>query len=247
MEYVGIFVLGWVSAWIVNYLADVLPVHLRLTKPLCVHCLETFSWQNYLLLRPCPKCGKRRTWRAWVVQIASPLIALYLFVFPPFRLGFWIGFGLLAFFALVAIIDLEYRIILRVVYILNIIAGFAIGWMIRGPLYTLLGGLAGLAIMLGLYFLGILFTRVMARRRGAEIDEVALGFGDVYLMAGLGLMMGWPEAVGGVLLAIILGGLASGLIILGTWLARKYQPLRAIPYAPFLLLATVIMVYVPKQ
>jgi prepilin signal peptidase PulO-like enzyme (type II secretory pathway) len=132
-------------------------------------------------------------------------------------------------------------------YLLGILLGLVIGWMIRGPLETILGGIAGFAMMLGLYYLGILFTRVVGRMRNVEIDEVALGFGDVYVMGGLGLMMGWPEVVGGLLLALILGGLASGLITLGTWLARRYQPLRAIPYAPFLLLAAVIMIYLPKQ
>jgi prepilin signal peptidase PulO-like enzyme (type II secretory pathway) len=247
MEFFGIFLLGWASGWIINYLGDVLPVHLRLTIPVCVHCKETIPWRDYLLFRACPYCEKKRAARTWVVQIGAPLVAIFLYLFPPARLGFWIGFGLLAFFALVAVIDLEYRIILRLLYVLGALLGLAIGWMIRGPLETILGGIAGFGIMLGLFYLGILFTRVIGRLRQIEIEETALGFGDVYLMAGLGLMMGWPEVIGGLLLALIIGGLVSGGIILGTWLAKRYEPLQAIPYAPFLLLAAVIMIYIPKQ
>lgn len=247
MEIIGVLILGWVSGWIINYLADVLPVNRKFTMPICNQCAASISWRDYLLFKPCPGCGRKRTRRTWLVQILPPLIALYLFLFPPARLGFWIGFGLLIFFGVVAVIDLEYRAILLPVNIFGLIIGFLIGWMIRGPAETILGGLAGFLLMLALYYLGILFNRVIGRIRNSVVDEVALGFGDVYLMGGLGLMMGWPEVVGGLLIAIILGGLVSGLIIVVKWIAKRYEPLQAIPYAPFLIIAAVIMIYLPKQ
>lgn len=247
MEIIGILLLGWVSGWIINYLADVLPVNRKFTKPVCLQCAASTSWQDYVLIKPCQNCGRKRTRRTWLVQILLPLIALYLFLYPPARLGFWIGFGLVIFFGVVAVIDVEYRAILLPVNIFGLIIGFFIGWMIRGPVETILGGLAGFLLMLSLYYLGILFNRVIGRIRNIEVDEVALGFGDVYLMGGLGLMMGWPEVVGGLLIALILGGLVSGLIILVTWMAKRYEPLQAIPYAPFFIIAAVIMIYLPKQ
>jgi prepilin signal peptidase PulO-like enzyme (type II secretory pathway) len=247
MEIIGILLLGWVSGWIINYLADVLPVNRKFTKPVCLQCAASTSWQDYVLIKPCQSCGRKRTRRTWLVQILLPLIALYLFLYPPARLGFWIGFGLVIFFGVVAVIDVEYRAILLPVNIFGLIIGFFIGWMIRGPVETILGGLAGFLLMLSLYYLGILFNRVVGRIRNIEVDEVALGFGDVYLMGGLGLMMGWPEVVGGLLIALILGGFVSGLIILVTWMAKRYEPLQAIPYAPFFIIAAVIMIYLPKQ
>ena len=247
MEIIGILLLGWVSGWIINYLADVLPVNRKFTKPVCLQCAASTSWQDYVLIKPCQSCGRKRTRRTWLVQILLPLIALYLFLYPPARLGFWIGFGLVIFFGVVAVIDVEYRAILLPVNIFGLIIGFFIGWMIRGPVETILGGLAGFLLMLSLYYLGILFNRVIGRIRNIEVDEVALGFGDVYLMGGLGLMMGWPEVVWGLFIALILGGLVSGLIILVTWMAKRYEPLQAIPYAPFFIIAAVIMIYLPKQ
>ena len=247
MEIVGLLLMGWVSGVLINYLADVLPIRRAFTLPVCVHCHGSISWRDSLLFKACPTCGKRRSWRAWLVQILAPVAAVFLFFFPPARLGFWIGYGLLLFFALIAVIDLEYRAILLPVNILGAVIGLGIGWRIRGPLETIVGGVAGFLMMYALYYLGILFNRVIGRMRKIEVEEVALGYGDVYLMGSLGLMMGWPEAVGGLLLALILGGLVSGLIILVTWLFRKYKPLRAIPYAPFLILAAVIMIYLPKQ
>jgi prepilin signal peptidase PulO-like enzyme (type II secretory pathway) len=60
-------------------------------------------------------------------------------------------------------------------------------------------------------------------------------------------MLGWPEIVGGLLLAILLGGVVSALIILGMALLRRYKAMTAIPYAPFILLGAIIFLYIPKQ
>jgi len=43
--------------------------------------------------------------------------------------------------------------------------------------------------------------------------------------------------------AIVLGGLISGLYILVMVLRKRYQAFTAIPYAPFLVIAAVILIY----
>jgi prepilin signal peptidase PulO-like enzyme (type II secretory pathway) len=247
MDFIGIGILGIISGWLVNYLADILPVKRRLTTPICINCYNLLSWQDYFLFHACPTCKTKRSLRTWIVQCLGPAIAIFLYLSPPARLGFWIGFGLIIFFAVIAVIDIEYRAILLPVNILGGMFGLLVGLRIRSVTETLLGGIAGFGIMLGMYYFGILFNRVISRMRKIEVDEVALGLGDVYLMGGLGLMLGWPEVVGGMLLAILLGGLVSGLIIFITWLIRRYQPMQAIPYAPFLIIAAIIMIYIPKQ
>ncbi len=166
---------------------------------------------------------------------------------PPGRLGFWAGIGLLAFFSLVAVIDLEYRLVLHPVSLAGAVIGLAVGIWQKGPVDTLLGGAAGFGMMFLLYYFGILFTRLMARIRHQEIDEVALGYGDVNLAGVIGLMLGWPEIVGGLLLAILLGGLISALIMAGMAVLRRYKAMTAIPYAPFLLIGAIIFLYIPKQ
>ena len=100
--------------------------------------------------------------------------------------------------------------------------------------------------MLGLYLLGIAFNRLMAKIRNQEVDD-ALGFGDVNLAGIVGLMLGWPEIVGGLLVAILAGGIVSGLIMLVLAILRKYKAMTAIPYAPFIILGAIIFLYIPKQ
>ena len=246
MEIIGAFILGWASGWLVNYLADVLPAYRRFVAPVCQHCNEKLTWRAYLTYQKCPACGARRSLRTWVVQAGMAAAAVIFYLTPPAHLGFWIGLFLLTYFCLVAVIDLEYKAILIQTSIFGLVVGVLIGSLIHGVGIALLGGVAGAGIMFLFYEVGILFIKFMERVRKQTIDEVALGLGDVYLMAILGLLMGWPEVIGGMLLAFLGGGLISGLLILGSLIFRRYKPLTAIPYAPFLLLGAFIMIYIPK-
>lgn len=247
MEIILVVLAGWLLAAGINYLSDVLPVSRRFAGVQCPHCQASFSLQRFLLLQSCAACGTKRTLRAWIVQIAFAAAVLGLWLFPPGRLGFWIGSGLLAYFALVAVIDLEHRLILHPVSWFGAVIGLLIGLWRNPVLDTALGGAAGFGIMLGFYFLGILFSRLVARLRKQEVDEVALGFGDVNLAGIIGLMLGWPEIIGGLLVAILLGGLVSGLFMSVMALLRRYRAMTAIPYAPFLLIGAILFLYIPKN
>jgi len=97
--------------------------------------------------------------------------------------------------------------------------------------------------MLALYYLGALFARWMARRRGNDFNDEALGFGDVNLSGIIGLMLGWPGILAGLFTAIILGGLVSFAILIVMISTHKYQAFTTIPYAPFLVIGTLLLLY----
>jgi leader peptidase (prepilin peptidase)/N-methyltransferase len=161
------------------------------------------------------------------------------------RLGIWIGAGLLFYFGLVVIMDLEYRIILNPISLAGAVIGAFIGLYLHGWKITLLGGIAGFGIMWILYFLGIIYLRYLSKKRGEAIDEVALGFGDVNLAGVLGLILGWPGITAGLLFAILIGGLVSGAYIVFSLISKRYRPNTAIPYAPFLILGAMLLLYRP--
>lgn len=243
LSLLGLAVLGWLIGSLLNYLADVLPVEQRTWRAVCPNCKKLFSWKDYLLLNSCRDCGFSRSRRAWIIQIASILCVVLLGFFPPDRFGFWWILPYMIYIALVAIIDIEHRLILHVVSLAGAILALPLGILWNGWLSTLIGGLAGAAIMFGLYFLGEVFRRAVSRARGnAEIEE-ALGFGDVTLMAVLGLMLGWPKISFDLVFAILLAGLVSGLYMLWMALRRNYHPFTAIPYGPFLLIGAIILIY----
>jgi prepilin signal peptidase PulO-like enzyme (type II secretory pathway) len=235
--------LGWLAGGLVNYLADVLPQTRRLSAIQCPQCTTRWSGLEFLRLSRCRACGTARTRRSWVVQISAALGVPALLLFPPPALGFWIGLAVFVYLAVVFTIDVEHRAILHEVSLVGAILAIPFGIWLNGWQSTLAGAAAGFGVMLALYYFGILFNRWMARRRGQEIEEDALGFGDVLLSGILGIALGWPRIIVCLFTAIVLGGLLSGLFILVMSLRRRYQAFTAIPYAPFLVIAAVILIY----
>ena len=197
-------VVGWVAGVLVNYLADVLPVKRRLVRPFCLNCLAPQAWVKTLLWpRRCPQCGKRRAWRTWVVEAVFLAGFAWLWLLgttvplPPSRdlsCGSEILFRsvLLIYFGVVAIIDLEHRLILHPVSLVGVGFGTVFGFWRHGLQANLFGGAVGFGSMLLLYGLGKLFAQGLSRLRKQAIEEEALGFGDVTLSGIVGLLLGWP-------------------------------------------------------
>ena len=140
-------------------------------------------------------------------------------------------------------IDLEHRLILHPVSLVGGIVGLIIGVWLHGILNTIIGGLAGFGIMLGLYLLGYFIAKWIARVKNQGLDEEALGFGDVMLGGVLGLLLGWPGIVLGIVFAILIGGLVSLVYVLILLIRGRYQSFIAIPYGPFLVAGAMILLY----
>jgi prepilin signal peptidase PulO-like enzyme (type II secretory pathway) len=255
---------GWLAGALVNYCADVLPWKRRLTAPMCVGCQANIQWANYLFWpRRCLACGQERGWRTWVVEVVYVLITPLLWYFPHKYLGFWLGLIVLVYFGIVVIIDIEYRLILHQVSLVGVALMLVAGVLWRAQEFyhepglsfqafapwgyglwtTLLGGAAGFGFMWVLYALGEVFIRIMARRRGQTVDDVALGFGDVNLAGVLGLLLGWPLIVVGLFFAILIGGFVSLVFIVVAVVVRRYHVFMALPYGPFLVTGAIFVIY----
>lgn len=236
-------IIGALAGIIINYLADVLPISRRFTRPICLNCGKLFSFKEYLFSFKCAKCGNKTPARVILVLFFSIAASVLLKYFPLGTLGFWATLPLLIFLGLILVIDIEYRVVLKETSYFGLILLFVYGIIMHGLLATLVGGIAGFLIMLLLYYLGVLFNKLMGKIRGQEIEEVALGFGDVYVSAFLGLLTGWPAIIAVLLLAILAGGVFSLLYIVIMSVLRKYRTFSAIPYAPFLIIAAVVAFY----
>jgi leader peptidase (prepilin peptidase)/N-methyltransferase len=242
---------GWLSGWLVNYLADVLPITRRLSRPACPQCQATYQWADYLFFRSCAACGKRRTTRTLSVQAAMTVAPVLLWLFPRAWLPFPMAFPLLVYLTLVLVIDLEHRLILHPVSLAGVVLSLGIGISLHsrdttvtaGILNTLIGGAFGFGVMLVFYFIGEWYVRRMSKKRGLSPDEVALGFGDVNLAGILGLLLGWPAISAGLLFAVFAGGLVSLAIVVRMLISKKYRAFTTIPYAPFLILSAIYLLY----
>ena len=245
-------ILGWFAGWLVNYLADVLPVTRRFSQPACPDCGTPFTWRNYLLFRPCQN-GHPRLTRLWVVQIVITAMSVYTWINPPSKSGYFLGLILLAYFGVVFVIDLENRLILHPTSIFGAVLGLIFGIVSHKVPPTLWGGLGGFLIMLTFYYLGVLFTRIRSRRLVAlgqePDDEEALGSGDVILVTILGLTVGWPLIWLCLLYGILLGGLVSLIIVIWMVVSGKYKTgalMTFIPYGPYFIVTAGLIVYFPK-
>lgn len=234
---------GLFAGMLVNYIADVLPLTRSLVRPVCVHCQKKLTWTHYLLDLKCEHCQQSYSIRRWVVLALFAALAFVLEIFPPERFNYWVGMGILVYLAVIFVIDLEYKAILLPTVWAGAALFMILGVILHGFLPTIFGGVIGFLLMFGLHYLGHHFSQWLAKRRDQELSEPALGFGDVNFAGVIGLVLGWPGIVAGLVLAIILGGLFSVIYIVFAMITRRYRLFLAIPYAPFMVLATVYLLF----
>jgi len=214
----------------------------------CATCQHPLSAKDlipvfsYLWLRGhCHYCQAHIPRRLLLVEISSGLL---------FALSYWC-YGLSAQFAVTAlycclflvlgVIDLEHKLILnKIVYPAAVVALIISIFLpqpgiisiflpqpgitdISLPWPEIVNGTIGGAV--GLVFLLI----------PALISKGGMGWGDVKMAALIGLVTGFPLVLVALLLGIISGGLVAGMLLLLKIKKRK----DAIPFGPFLSLATI--------
>lgn len=241
LRLVIIILLGIISGEIVNFLADILPTQKRISHPICTFCQKNILIIEYISYQKCHYCGKKRSTRSLLVQIFFPLLFVILWLLESTHTDFWVFILLFVYFGLVVTIDIEHHLILRSIIIVGLLIGLPIGIILHGIQISLLGGITGYGIMLGFYFLGIGFLHIIRKIRVQTTNDVALGFGDVNLSAILGFILGYSKIFEGILIAILLGGLVSLVVLIYMLLLRRYKPLIAIPYSPFLIAGTLFI------
>ncbi len=142
-------------------------------------------------------------------------------------------------FVLLAVADIEHRQIqmgpLLALAALALIDAAFITETNPGLASSLVGGLLGGCAFAALYLGGRLYARLAG-------SGEALGLGDVYVMGAAGLMLGFPNVLAALVLAIALGG-CGALAFLAHLRLRKrlWQRHASMAYAPYILAATYIM------
>jgi prepilin signal peptidase PulO-like enzyme (type II secretory pathway) len=178
------------------------------------------------------------------VELGMAIACLYLW----HREGLTPMLGILAFyvalFILIAVIDIEHRLVLDVVMLpAFVIALLEIVLSNRIALQNALVGFAvGQIVVMGFYVLGIIYLWVINAGRKERIREVAFGFGDVTLATFCGLVVGYPRVVVMLVLMVALGGVIALLYLLyRAIVVRQYKAHTPLPYGPSIVLAAVVM------
>jgi len=250
-----VFIIGLFVGALINWLADDLPQHQTPGTP---HYPDgevrpPIAWMGltaFLFGKRESSGGAKLSWRYPVVEIVTAL-ALTLTVvvasddaeMSQLRLLFLLIY--MALFVLITLIDIEHKLILFSVIIPSLV--IALIDAIFEPLGpSLSSALIGAAVGFGVFFLmymgGFLFTYLLSKSRGREINEVAFGYGDVMLITLAGLILGWENLIFAIFITVFLGAAGAILYIVFRALAgSRYSMFTALPYGPYIVIATTLM------
>lgn len=235
--------IGWIAGMLVNYFADYFPANRRLMKLYCLQCGDPQGYVYGILPIRCKTHRHGRGIRVWLTLIIYIFAANLLWFYPHEDLSFLVSIAIWVYFGIVTIIDLEHRLILHSVSLVGAALGLAVGIALHGVISTLAGGLIGLSAMFLFYLGGIYFARILSKRRGdTDIDE-ALGFGDVTLSGVIGLLLGWPGVLIGLIFAVFLAGAVSLIYLMIMLIQKRYTANLTIAYGPYLVVSTIMLLY----
>lgn len=148
---------------------------------------------------------------------------------------------------LIAIVDLDHRLIPNAV--IYPAWGFALLGSLAHPTpgftrSALLGGVVGFGVLFLVHLLGKLFVRIATRAEAKPTRPVAFGLGDVRLGGLAGLILGFPQVLLALLLAVLLGGVAALVCLLVQAIhLRRSARFAPMPYAPYLVAGTMVTMF----
>lgn len=152
----------------------------------------------------------------------------------------------MALFMLINVIDIEHKLIMFVYMIPSAVIAILDAVLLTSGKPTLESALSGGALGFVIFFIffqgGFLFTYLMGRARGEEINTVAFGFGDVMMITLSGLIVGFENIIFVMFISIFLGSLGA-IVYLGIrfFSAERYALFTAIPYGPYIVVSTIIV------
>ncbi len=256
MVYVLIALLGILVGGVVNMLADDLPHRRRIQFPPRYPDLSprpVSAWLGltaYLLGKRSAPSGSKLSWRHPATELltaALMLLALFSTENDPKMTGLQFAFWLIymGIFTLITVIDLEHRLILFVViipsYVVALIDAATTGYGADLG-QAILGALVGFGVFFILYMGGFLFTYVLSKINGHQINEVAFGYGDVMLITLSGLVLGWQPLIATMFITVFLGAFGAILYLIARRMAgRHYALFTPLPYGQYIVIATVLM------
>jgi leader peptidase (prepilin peptidase) / N-methyltransferase len=228
-----VFVFGLIVGSFCNVVIYRLPQGKSIVTPgsQCRSCANPIRpWDNipllsYVLLRGrCRSCKEAISARYPAIELASGVLYVLLWCKLGFGLPF-VSYGLLTSILLVvALIDLDHKIIPNIITLpgLAMALGLSLWALPITPLTSLLGLLIG----------GSLFYLI------ALVSQGGMGGGDIKLIAMIGAFLGWQGALFTIFAGALLGSLVGVMLML---LGRKGRKDK-VPFGPFLSCGAILFI-----
>lgn len=199
---------------------------------------------SYLLSKAkCRHCGKPISPDYLILEIISGLLILAVYLKFPFYNQFsgspviWASLPEFIFFTVYSVLllamffyDLKYK------KLPNVILYSFIGITLTGSLALNIGNLRSsiIDVSIALLIALIVFGGQIAVSKGKWLGE-----GDLYLGAGMALILGWKN----LLVAIVVSYLVGSIICIGLLLKKEANVKTQIPFAPFLVIGTFFAIF----
>ncbi len=182
----------------------------------------------------CSVCGKKLSLAYPVTELLTASLIAGLFWLDGWGLPFLFHSVYAAILILVLVIDWKHRDI----YFSVIIAGsiLALMGLFVLPGMDLTSGLVGAGVAGGFFLVAYLLARLIF----PHIEE-PLGLGDVLLALMMGLMLGFPNIVG----ALLVGPLIAGIVAISLLVSRRSKIGDFMPYGVSLCAATILFLVYP--
>jgi leader peptidase (prepilin peptidase) / N-methyltransferase len=248
--------IGLLAGGVINVLADDLPHRRNPGRP---HYPDGTprpvpAWLGitaFLLGQRTSPGGAKLSWRHPITEVLTVLAMMLVIIATNdgqpdasgLQLIFWLAY--MAIFVLIVVIDVEHKLILFIVIIPSAVLALLDALLTQqAPSLSeaLIGGAAGFIVFFILYNGGFLFTYIMGKLRGEEITTVAFGYGDVMMATLSGLILGWRALIFAMFITVFLGALGAMVYLISrSLLGSKYSMFTALPYGPYIVAGTVLM------
>jgi len=203
------------------------------TRSRCNKCKQVIKWYDlvpllsFVLLKgSCRNCNSKLSWQYPIVEASVALLFLFL------TYCFGVSYNLLfyaVFFSIMVVIfvyDLKTQFVPEYFAWAGLVLAVLGGWFF-GHNASFLNMLFGLIIGGGFIGLMVLVSK-----------EKWMGAGDIKIAAALGALVGYPNVILFIFLSFVLGSLVGLAIIL-----MKRKTIKdSIPFAPFLILSSLITI-----
>ncbi len=233
---------GLISGFVINLVATRLaadkPLLGRLActrSPHPISLVQAFPVMGYLGQRGrCSTCSKKLSLAYPATEGAMVLLFLLLYVLEGLGISFLFHAAYTALLMLVLIMDWKHRdIYLSVIgtgWVIALVGSFLL------PGMNVVNALIGAGVAGGFFLAAYVMARIIFRK-----VEEPLGSGDVLLALMMGLMLGFPNVVG----ALVVGPLIAGAVAVILLLTRRSKMGDFMPYGVSLCVAAILFLLNP--
>ena len=254
-----ILIIFFISGLIIGSFLNVIIYRLRIFDDIlgrshCPHCKNKIRWYDnipllsfVLLGAKCRDCEGKISWQYPLVEfftgVVFALTAYYFFDIANLGTLWETGFYLIVFSLLMVLLTYDWLYMEVPILIFWIILG-VIGvnlifvsmgeWGAVSSLgdYTFLNKILGGLVAWFFFFCLVYFSR-----------EKWMGWGDVYVGFLVGLILGWPSVLLGLMLAFTLGAVYALILLAGKKVGLKTE----VPFIPFLVSGLIGTVFLTEQ